>query len=519
MAKTSRRPSVTPDVDYGHPPEDLTGAVVSGVLWKATTRGVGIATQTATVVVLARLLTPADYGVAGMAIVTASFATMFTDPALGAALVQRPTIDEHDRSTIFWLAAAIGGILTVLGVAMAPLVADFYGEPQVQVLFAATSLCFVVIALSVAHRALLTRRLAYRSLEIREMLSLVTGATLAIIVAFAGFGPWAIVANYVAYCIVSTALVWLMLDWRPRFTFSAASARNLGGFSLKIFSATLLSWGNSNLDKVLIGRALGAPPLGSYSLAYNASQVPMTLFSETLLKALSPAYSRIQRDKDRLERAWLRNKRMSVALVAPTLMTLIVVAPDFVHVLFGDKWDDAITPLRLLCLATIAQSLGTLNWSVLQARGEAGTLVRVILLTSCVTWVAFAVGLSWGIVGVATCYAAARWLLVAPTTWLTTQALSFDFWAGLRAGLAILPIAFLAAVVGYGSRELLLETSAPAAIRLVLVGGVVLVSYLVLLLLLLPSLVADVWHVLRRRRASGQSQLAESPAAHDSRAP
>jgi O-antigen/teichoic acid export membrane protein len=500
MARTSRRPNEPSDVDYGLPPADLTGAVVSGVFWKATTRGVAITTRIATVVVLARLLTPTEYGIAGMATVIASFAMMFTDPALGAALVQRPTIDERDRSTVFWIAVAIGGSLTVLGLAMSPLVADFFGEPQVQELFAVASLCFVVMGLSVAHRALLTRRLAYRSLEVREMLSLVTGATVAIAVALAGFGPWAIIWNFVAYCAMSTVLVWLLLDWRPRFTFSSGSARNLGGFSLKIFSATLLSWGNANLGNVLVGRFLGAPALGAYSLAYNASQVPVTLFSETLLRALSPAYSRIQREKDRLERAWLRNKRMSVALVAPTLMSLIVVAPDFVHVLFGEKWDEAVAPLRLLCLATIAHSLGALNWSVLQARGEAGTLLRVLLLTSAVTWLGFAVGLKWGIVGVAACYAVARWVLVVPTTWMTTRALSFEFWAGLRAGAGILPIAALAAAVGFGTRELLLETALPVAARLVLVGLVIFVVYVALLVVLARSFVRDVWQVLTRPR-------------------
>ena len=483
------------------------------------TRGVAIMMRIAVVVVLARLLTPTDYGIAGMALVVASFATMLTDPALGAALIQRPTIDERDRSTVFWMAVGIGGLLTVFGVAMSPFVADFFGEEQVQQLFAVTSVCFVLIALSVAHRALLTRKLAYRSLEIREMVSLVTGGVIAIAVALAGFGPWAIISNFVAYCITSTVLVWLLLDWRPRFMFSVDSARNLGGFSIKVFSATLLSWGNSNLDNVLIGRFLGAPALGAYSLAYNTAQMPVSIVAGTLLRAVTPAYSRIQSDKERLERAWLRNKRMSVAVVAPTLMTLIVVAPDFVQVLFGGQWAEAVTPLRLLCLGAIAVSLGALNWSVLQARGEGGALLRVTLLTSSVTWLAFAVGLAWGIVGVAAFYAAARWLLVAPATWLTTRSVSFDFWAGLWAGAAILPITLSAAAVAFGAREMLLGTDVSTATRLLLVGSVMFVSYVGLVLLLLPSLARDVWQVLRWRRSRDGSRAVEVHRAGGSSAP
>jgi O-antigen/teichoic acid export membrane protein len=500
MARTSRRANLPPDVDYAPPPADLTGTVVSGVIWKATTRGVALVTRVATVVVLARLLTPTDYGVAGMAIVVASFAAILTDPALGAALVQRPAIDERDRSTVFWSAAGIGCALTVLGIAASPLVADFFGEPEVRDLFAVTSLCFVVIGLSVAHRALLLRRLAYRSLEIREMLSLVTGAIVAVAVALAGFGPWAVIWNFVAYCVMSTVLVWILLDWRPRFTFSVESLRKLGGFSLRIFSATTLSWGTSNLDKVLIGRVLTAAALGAYSLASNIAQMPLSLVSGTLSRAVSPAYSRIQDDKDRLERAWLRNKRMSVSVVAPMLATLVVAAPDFVQLVFGEKWDDTVAPLRLLCVASLAQSLGALNWSVLQARGEGGAVLRLILLTSCASLLAFVVGLTWGIVGVATSYAIARWLIVVPTTWLTTRTLSFDFWAGLRAGAGIVPIVAVAAAIGFGAQELLLASGLPLGVRLVLVGSATVVSYAAFLFVFARSLVVDAWQLVTRYR-------------------
>ena len=495
-----------PDVDTGEPPADLTAAVVSGVLWKATTRGVAEVTRVVVVVVLARLLTPADYGVAAMALVVTSFGMMFTDPALGAALIQRPTIDERDRSTVFWTAAGLGVALTVVAVAFSGLVADFFGEPQVQDLFIVSALCFTVIGLSVAHRALLTRKLAYRSLEIREMASIVTGGAAAIVVALAGFGPWAIVSNFVAYTVMSCVLAWLLLDWRPTAVFSLARARSLGGFSTRIFSATLLDWGNYNLDKTLVGRFLGPASLGSYSLAYNAMLMPMFLVAGTIHQALTPAYSRIQRDRERLERVWLHNRRLSVALVAPSLMAVIVVAPDLVEVAFGDQWDDVVVPLQLLCVGGVARALGALNWSLLQAAGEAGVLVRLTLLTSVVSWSAFVAGLPWGIVGVAALYGAGQWLLVIPTTWMTTRGVSFDFWATLRAGAGMLPISFGAAVVAYGTREVLLTTELPPVLRLVVVGLVMALVYLALLSLFTPSLVREIRQIVQQRRSGRRVQ-------------
>jgi O-antigen/teichoic acid export membrane protein len=507
MASKSREANAPTgqDVDIGAPPDDLTGAVLSGVLWKSMSRGVTLATRIVVIAVLARILTPGDYGVAGMALVVMSFAAIFTDPALGAALIQRPEIDERDRSTVFWTATGIGATLTVLSIAFSPLVARFFGEPEVRNLFAVASLVLVVTSLSVAHRALLTRQLAYRGLEIRETVSIVTGGVVAICVALAGFGPWAIVSNALAYSVMSTVLAWLLLDWRPRAVYSRASIRRLGAFSSRIFGAMMLAWGNQNLDNALIGRVLGAAALGAYALAYNTMMLPVGLVAGTLHQALTPAYSRIQHDKERLERVWLHNKRLSVAIVAPALMCLAVVAPDFVHVLVGDQWGAAVVPLQILCVGAVATSLGALNWSVLQARGEGKALLRLQVLSSAVTWIAFVAGLPWGIVGVAAFYAAARWLLVVPAAWFTARGVSFDFGATLRAGTAMIPLALGAALVALGTRELLVEAGVPPVLRLVAVGLVMAVAYIGLVRLVIPSLVEEILQIARRR---GRSEAA-----------
>ena len=456
-------------------------------------------TRVVMVVVLARLLTPADYGLAAMALVVTSFVAIFTDPALGAALIQRPTIDERDRSTVFWMATGIGAFLTILGIAASGLVADFFGEAQVQDLFIVTSLSFFLVSLSVAHRALLARKLAYRSLEIRDMIAIVTGGAVAVVVAFAGFGPWAVISNYVVYALTSTILVWVLLDWRPHAVFSLESVRNLAGFSVRIFAATILSWSNGNLDKALVGRVLGAASLGAYSLAYTAMLLPSALIGRPFQQVLSPAYSRIQDDPERLERAWLRSKRVSVAAVTPALLGLIVAAPDFIHVFFGDQWDAAVVPLQVLCIGGVAHSLSSMHWSVLQARGEAATLLRITVMSAAVLWTAFVAGLQWGIVGVAVFYAVGRWLLVVPITLTMSRAVSFDFWAAIRAGTAMLPLSLAAAAVAFGTREALLTTGVPTALRLALVVLVMMSVYGILVRLAAPTLVEEIRGILQRR--------------------
>ena len=509
MAATTRHAdSARLEIDRGEAPSNLTGVVVTGLKWTTLRHVVAEGTRIGLTLVLARLLTPTDYGIASMALVATGFVMIFSDPALGAALIQRPVIDERDRSTVFWTSTGLGLLLTAIGVASAGLVADLFGEPQVKDLFIVTSLMFTVVALATVPRSLLARRLAYRALELREIVSIVIGALVAVTLAFAGYGPWAIVANMVAYSISSTLLSWTLARWWPRLTYSKASLRNLGGFGAKVFTASLISWGNVNLDKVLVGRVLGAASLGAYSLAFNVMFMPMTRITRPIQQVLSPAYSRIQHDVARLQTAWLRSKRLSVAITSPMFLGLLVGAPDLVPFAFGSKWNAAIVPLQLLCIGGVAVSIGTFNWPVLQATGATGTLLRLNILTSAVTWTSIVLGLHWGITGVAAFYAAARWLLVVPETWITARAVRFDFWISLRAGFESVPFATAAAIAALGVRLGLADIGVAPVFRLLAVGVVTVAVYVGLLALVRRSLLVEVRVALSRRSRADENAAA-----------
>src|SRR3954471_20222859 len=147
-----------------------------GLAWKSVSVVVLQVSRSVTAIILARLLTPVDYGLAGMVLVVSTLVYVFADLGMGAALVQRKELTEHDRSTVFWFSVASGAVFTLIGVAVSGLVADFYGEPQVAGLFAAFSLCFLITALSSTHAALLTRDMSFRILELRQMISYAAGA-------------------------------------------------------------------------------------------------------------------------------------------------------------------------------------------------------------------------------------------------------------------------------------------------------------------------------------------------------
>ena len=477
---------------------DIGGAVASGIKWKALTQVVSEGSRVVVALILARLLTPHDYGIAGMAMVCVSFASLFTDPALGTALVQRRRISEKDRSTVFWTTSGIGAAVALLCVALSGYVADAFGQAQVKPLFMVLSIGLFLSAVSVTQLALLTRELAYRSIEIREIVATLFAAGCAIGVAFAGFGPWAIVTNWVVFTAASLVLLWILTPWRPVFTFSRASLFDLGGFGVKVFGARVLTWGNSNMDNLLIGRFLGAAPLGAYALAYNVMYVPITRISVPLISVLSPAYARMQHERERLFDAWLKSKSTLAALLAPAFATVIVVAPDLVPAAFGSKWHAAVVPVQLLSLAGLAQTLVALDWSILTALDRPGTLFRINLLATAITIAAFVAGLPFGIVGVAAFYAAARWLLVVVDTALTTRAVAYPFWRSLAAGLDSLPVAAAAGAAGFGVRLLLVDAEVPQVLRLFIVSAVIFGAYLLVLYVAFPRKLADLRATVRR---------------------
>jgi O-antigen/teichoic acid export membrane protein len=452
------------------PRQSLTGAVVTGVRWKLVSQVLREGTRLAIGILLARLLTPAEWGVAGMALAVVAFMAVLSEFALPHALVQRARITEADRSALFWTSLTLGFAVASLGIALSGFVADFFGEPQVQFLFAAACVGIAISSLEKVPGALLTRDFAFRSLEVRQIAATITGAVVALILALAGAGSWAIIGNWLGTTTVSCLLLWLMTTWRPRLVFEWESFRNLLGFGGPLLGTQLLSYFQVNADKLLVGRYLGASALGAYAFAYQLMFAPIMNITFPLQGVLFPVFASIQDDKERLKAAWLRGKRLAVALVTPVFLTLAVVAPDLIPLLFGEKWDDAIPVLQLLCLAGVAYSFGTQNWILLVVKGKVRILFFLTLLIAVVTTAAAAIGLRWGIVGVAATYAIAHWALVIPEMWVATRAGSIGFWETLRATCSPLPFAFAAAAAAYGLRSELVAAEMPAATRVVIVG-------------------------------------------------
>ncbi len=496
LTSADSRPSVThPDSTGGKPTGRLRSVILSGFAWSVGTGVVIQVTRILFAVALARLLSPGEYGVANMALVVSALVSALTDLSLGVGLVQRATIDEADRSTVFWTNTGVGAVLSLVGFAVAGPVAAFYGEPAVKGLFQVLSSTFLIGALGATHAALLHREMNFRAINMRVGVSTIAGGAVGVIAAAVGAGAWALIIQQVAVAVLSTVLLWASLPWRPRRVFSKHSLGQLGAFGGSVFGARLSDYVRQNSERILIGRFLGPAPLGAYSVGFNILLSPVGRFMVAVMDTLFPALSRLQDDRPRMAKVWLRLNTMFTAAFAPGLIGLAVVAPDFVEVLLGTRWADITPVLQILAVGVLAQVVSALGTEVLKATGRAGTFLRFSTVEAIFFVIATVVGLRWGIVGVAAGYAAVSVPTRVYFVWLTSSSVGVSlrqFAASLR-GVTEASTAMLIATAGV--QIALSGPSIPAELRLAIVVTVGVAVYVPLCLWRVRDIRTELWQM------------------------
>ena len=481
---------------------DLRGRVLRGLLWVGASQAGGQLTRAVVAVFVARMLTPAEYGLAALALVFASLVMIFSDLALGAALIQRKSLSAVDRDTAFWATLTAGVLFTALGAGLSGPIAALYGEPDAQPLLVVLSLSFLVSALGATQQNLMLREMDFKRYESIALAGGLAGAVAAVVVAATGGGAWAIIAQQIAGVLLATGLLWRVSTWRPRWAFSWASLRDLGGFSLYLLGQRMLYYLQVNGDRFLIGRFLGTAALGIYAVAYNTMLVPASKLGAPLQRVFSPAFSRIQDETERIAAMWARVVRLLAAVSVPALAGLIVVAPDFVPLVLGDQWKEAVPVIQVLAWVGIVQAVQAINMDILLARGRSRTMFHFAIVVTVSHLLAFGVGLQWGVVGVAVAYSVSTTLVEPFQTVLAARALGVSPMVFVRAVRGVFEAAAGMCLAVLAARVALVDAGVPAAPRLALCVACGAVVYAALCWWRVPELAAEVRELLGRRRAA-----------------
>lgn len=494
---------------------DIRAKVVRGLGWVGASTVMGQVIRTVGAIFVARLLTPSEYGLAMLALVFASLVLVFSDLALGAALVQRKTITESDRSTAFWITIGAGILFTVGGVALSGPVAALYHQPDAAALLAVLSSSFLLTALGATQQSLLLRDMQFRRLETMTVLGALAGTVVAVVLAWRGAGAWAIIGQQIGTAAITSLLFWRASSWRPKLIFSRGSARDLGTFSSFLVGHRLFYYLHQNADRFLVGRFIGTSALGAYAVAYNLILQPAARIAGPVQRVLIPAFSRLQDEPERIAALWARAARLVGAISIPALAGLVIVAPDFVPVVLGSQWEAAVPVVQLLAWVGMLQAVQAINVDILIARDRTSTLFRYSVAFFFAHLIAFTFGLQWGIVGVAAAFAVSSTLVEPILTVITARCIGVSPWVFFRAlsGVAQATVGMCAAVLGL--RLAMVEAGVPPLVRLLAATA----AGAVVLLPLMAWRAPEVWRDVRSLLGTARRTAPPAPAAGPAGAP
>jgi O-antigen/teichoic acid export membrane protein len=498
-------PVIAPDVlSTDHLHVDLKGRSVRGGVFTLTSQGAQFIIQSLSTIVLARLLTPAAFGMVAMVTAVTGLGSAFADLGLSEATIQRKEISQDQISTLFWINVAIGLGLTVVTMAMAPVFVWFYKQPELKDITLVMSLTFLISGLRVQHDALLKRQMRFLALAIRDIASMSVAVPVAIILAWRGFGYWALVAQPLILNATQVTLTWVMVRWMPGLPRRNAEIGGMVAFGGNVAASYLISNINRNVDNVLVGWYWGAGPLGLYSRAYNLLMLPVRQLSGPTGSVAVPAFSRIQTDPERFARYYLRVVNLMTWISTPIFGFLFVAANSVIMIVLGKQWLGAAPVFQILAISALGQLLLDSTMWLLVSRGQSRRLLRFLLIASPILIGSFLVGLPFGIKGVALSGSLA---LVCIFPWILTYTFRGTELTLRRVGQAILyPISTCCFCVVLGEIVLHILKPSLAVMQLVIVALTFVAGYsLSMLVSPIRHEVASLKRLLKELRHSGAS--------------
>jgi O-antigen/teichoic acid export membrane protein len=415
--------TTTPVIDAGGDAEarlndlgskDLKQRTTHGALVSLIAQATGLVLRTGSMMVLARLLLPADYGLVGMTVAFTGFLGLFRDAGLSMASVQRASITPVQTSTLFWVNAAVGLLLAGVCVAIAPMLAVFYHEPRLVWITIVSGVGYLFNGASTQHRAMMQRHMRFIALSVIDTVALILSIAVGIGSALAGAGYWALVLMAVTTPITSAMGVWVMGGWIPGLPQRQAGIGSMLWYGGTLTLNTVIVYFSYNLEKVLLGKFSGAETLGIYGRAYQLINLPTDSLHNTISSVAFPALSRVQDDPVRLRSYFLKGYALFLSLIIPLAMACALFANDIISVFLGAKWHASAPVFRLLAPTIVALAMVNPFGSLLLATGRVVRNFNLGLLVGPVVIVGYLIGIRYGPQGVAAGYSIAMVVLIVP---------------------------------------------------------------------------------------------------------
>jgi O-antigen/teichoic acid export membrane protein len=487
--------------------KDLKERTLRGGIAKVCAQGASFLLRIGSLMVLARLLDPKDFGLVGMVTVVTGMFGLFKDAGLSMATVQRATITKEQVSTLFWINILVGAVLGLLSLAVAPVLVSFYHEPRLFWVTAALGAGFLFNAAGVQHSALLERQMCFTTLSAIEIISLLISIAVGIGMAIGDYGYWALVGMAVISPAASTVCLWSIATWVPGAPHRGAgigSMIRLGGTATLNGLVVYIAY---NLEKVLLGRFWGAEALGIYGRAYQLINVPTENLNSASGGVAFAALSRLQDDPKRFKNYFLKGYSVVLALTLPITIACALFANDIILILLGPKWKEAIPIFQLLTPTILVFALINPMWWLLASIGLLGRSLKIALVIAPLVIAAYVIGLPYGPTGVAFAYSAVMTLWLVPhIAWCIHGTM-----ISLRDLLQVSRRPFLSAIVAAAvafTAQFFAGQSLSPLVRFLLGSSILLIAYLGMLLYVMgqKAFYLDILLGLRKRSSVGEKE-------------
>ena len=456
---------------------ELKEKTLSGVKWNAigrfSTQGVSFVIS----ILLARILTPSDYGVVGMIGIFMAIAQTFIDSGFGSALIRKKDCTDEDFSTAFYFNIAVGVICYLILFFTAPLIADFFDTPILRDIVRVLSISLFLNSLSIVQSAKLTAAVDFKSQAKVSLVATIVSGCVGLAMAYSGFGVWSLVYQSVSLSLVRTILFWFVTKWKPLCVFSKQSFKYLFAFGSKILSASLLHTIYANLTTILIGKFYTPKDLGYYTRGENLANLPSTNLTSILQGVTYPILAKIQDDDVRLISVYRKYIRITSMVIFFGMFLMAALAEPLILTLLTDKWQESVIFLQVFCFAYMFDHICQLNLNILYVKGRSDLVLRLEVIKKTISISMIVAAIPFGVLAICIARALYTQIAVIINTYYTGKLFGLGYFAQVKDFIKYFFFSFLAVLPAF----ILSFTTLPLIAVLVVGGSSACIIYWILL--------------------------------------
>lgn len=433
----------------------LKSKTLQGTLWSSVERFSVQGIAFVVMVIMARILTPEDYGLVGMLTIFIAISQSLIDSGFSQALIRKQERSEIDNSTVFYFNIAVGFVLYLFLFFCAPWIAHFYEEPILVPLTRLLSLSVLINSFIVVQRAILTAKIDFKTQAKASFVAAVVAGVIGIWMAYTGFGVWAIVWYQLANLTVNVGLLWILSKWRPSWTFSWASFHELFGFGSKLAISGILDTIYNNVYLIVIGKVFRVTDLGYYTRASQFAQFPSSNLTGIIQRVTFPVLCTIRDDDERLQNVYRRFLRLSAFIIFPLMVGLAAVAYPLVVLLLKEQWLFAATLLQIICFSMMWYPIHAINLNLLQVKGRSDLFLKLEVWKKCIGIIILCITIPMGLVAMCVGSIVSSLIALVINTYYTGKLIHVGFFRQMQDLLPIMAYSFSMGVLVWGVVQIL----------------------------------------------------------------